>query len=323
MKLQAILFALLACGANAAFAADCGPLQMVNTVQMVRPDGSNKDFIPIQINGKELNFLFDTGGVTTMISMEAAEELKLPLRQGNFEVYDLVGNISRTQASVDQFALGRLNGKNMKFPVAPFGRGINIFSLNFMLPYDVDVDFGTDKLNFFSQEHCEGGVVYWKAAAVAVVPMTVRQGHMIVPVTLDGREWPAIIDTGADTSTLRMDIAQRSYDLAIGTEGTAEKGVLNGDQGLKIYAHTFKTLTFGGITVTNPEIVIIPDAVNRNGDRSQQLGSRAKLERDNIEGPPMLLGMDVLRRLRIYMAFGERKMYISQASSPAAAQPAQ
>jgi hypothetical protein len=122
-----------------------------------------------------------------------------------------------------------------------------------------------------------------------------------------------------------MDIAQRSYDLTMGAAGTAENGVLNGDQGLKTYAHTFKSLSFGSITVTNPEIVIIPDAMKRNGDRSQQLEARAKLERDDIVGPPMLIGMDVLRHMHIYMAFGERKMYISAASAPiaASAQPAQ
>ena len=194
-----------------------------------------------------------------------------------------------------------------------------------MLPYDVDVDFGNDKLNFFSQDHCPGGVLYWAAPAVAVLPISVRQGHMTVPVTLDGHEVTAIIDTGAGSTTLRMDIAQRSFDLAMATKDTPEAGILNGDEGLKTYTHIFKTLTFGDITVTNPHVSIIPDAVNRNGDSAEQTGNRARLVKDDIVGPPMLIGMNVLRQLHIYMAFGERKMYISPASpaqSAAGAAPA-
>jgi aspartyl protease len=273
--------------------------------------------IPVQINGKELSFLFDTGGTTTMIGKDDALSLKLPIFQGSFEIYDLLGNISRDQASVAQFGLGRLKGKDKTFPVSPFG--ISIFSLNFMLPYDIDVDFGNDKLNFFSQDHCAGRVQYWTAPAVAVLPLSVRDGHMTVPVTLDGHEFIAIIDTGATHSTLRMDIAQRSYDLKMGTEDTPEAGVLNGDKDLKTYMHIFKSLTFGDISVGNAHVTIIPDVMKRNGDTAQQVGNRARLVKDEIVGPPILIGMNVLRQLHVYMAFGERKLYISPASP---AQPA-
>ena len=32
----------------------------------------------------------------------------------------------------------------------------------------------------------------------------------------------------------------------------------------------------------------------------------------------MIIGMDVLRKLHMYIAFGERKLYVSPASAPAA-----
>jgi predicted aspartyl protease len=156
-----------------------------------------------------------------------------------------------------------------------------------------------------------------------------RQGHMTVPVMLDGHEFTAIIDTGAGSSTLRMDIAQHSYDLTMGTQDTPEAGILNGDKDLKTYMHIFKTLKFGDIIVSNAHVTIIPDAVKRNGDMAQQVGNRARLVRDDMVGPPMLIGMNVLRQLHIYMAFGERKLYISPASpaqnaasaTPAAPEP--
>src|SRR5258708_4892054 len=120
---------------------------------------------------------------------------------------------------------------------------------------------------------------------------------MTVPVTLDGHEFTAIIDTGATRSTLRMDIAQHSYDLKMGTEDTPEAGVLNGDKDLKTYMHIFKSLTFGDISVSNAHLTIIPDVMKRNGDTAQQIGNRSRLVRDDIVGPPMLIGMNVLRQL--------------------------
>ena len=65
-------------------------------------------------------------------------------------------------------------------------------------------------------------------------------------------------------------------------------------------------------------MTIIPDAVNRHGDTAEQTGNRARLVKDDIVGPEMLIGMNILRHLHLYMAFRERKMYIS-CLSPAAA----
>lgn len=315
MKFAAILGTWL-CLIGAAHAADCGPLKMVNKVQMQREDGGRRDTIPVRINGTDLHFLFDTGGVTTMIGRETAQSLKLPIRQGDMEFYDLTGNISRDQASVAEFILGRLRGKDVTFPLSPMPHEEGIFSLNFMLGYDVDVDFGNDVMNFFDKDHCDGGVLYWKASAVAVVPIVIRDGAITVPVTLDGQTFKAVIDTGASYSTLRMDIAQRNFKLEMGGPDTPQEGFLNGDESLKIYSHIFKSLSFGDIQVSHPHIGIIPDAVNRNGDRSQKTANRARRVRDDIVGPEMLIGMNVLRHLHIYMAFGERKMYISPASAP-------
>src|SRR3569833_1029012 len=102
MKFRTILGAALLALADihGANAAECGPLRIVNKVQMQRI--GPRDLIPLSINDSALLFLFDTGGVTTMIGRERAEELKLPVRQGNLEFYDLTGNISRDQATVSQ-----------------------------------------------------------------------------------------------------------------------------------------------------------------------------------------------------------------------------
>jgi predicted aspartyl protease len=314
-----IVLAVL-CGSSpgAAQAADCGSLQLVNSVQMMPTDGGS-DLVPLQINGADQMFVFDTGGATTMITREVAEKLKLRIQPTYMTMINVAGGGTEDRAFIDQFQLGRLHGKDMKFPIAPF-KGIDgVLSLNFMLPYDVDVDFGTDTLNFFSQDHCPGGVLYWKADTVAVMPFSIEDSHVEVPVTLDGNPLRAVIDTGASNTILRMDLARSQYKLTMGDAASPEIERTADDHGPKAYAHIFQTLAFGPIEVKHPRVIVLEDVWKRDAAFSPLVGDRTKTDKDVVTLlPEVLIGMNVLRKLHVYFAFKERKMYLSAASAGAA-----
>jgi predicted aspartyl protease len=309
------------CLVTAAEAADCGPLRAVNGVQMER-DSSGVDVVPVGINGNELKFIFDTGGFTTSISKEAAEKLKLRIIPG-FEggLVNLAGGGATGTAKIDDYTIGRLRGKDLTFPIAPFKHLDGIFSLNFMRPYDIDVDFGTDKLNFFSQEHCPGGVLYWKAAAVDRVPFKIEDGHIAIPVLVDGQKVNAIIDTGASDTVMSQATARKQYRLTFGDEATPLESKADADpKAPKIYSHTFKTLSFGAIDVNNPHVTIFEDVWKRDAGTAQYVGNRTITERDMVQlVPELIVGMNLLRKLHVYFAFGEGNMYISPASTGGAA----
>ena len=235
-------------------------------------------------------------------------------------MFDVAGNISRDEASVKVFQVGHMRGTDLRFPISPIPLPIDGFlALDHLTSLDVDVDFGTDTLNLFTQDHCAGAIQYWPGPPASVMPITMDGFHMIVPVMLDGHLERAVIDTGAGTTSIQADEEERVFGLTMGDADTPEKGVLNGDASLKTYAHKFKTLSFGDVTVTNPLVRIIPNAVGRHADKAQLAGDRAKSEKDLIRKQDMLIGMDVLRKLHLYIAFGERKMYVSPATIPTAA----
>jgi predicted aspartyl protease len=324
MRIRKILYLTLAALPSMALqaqAADCGQLQMVNNVQMSR-SSAEVDIVPLRINGTDQQFILDTGGLTTMINRQSAEKLKLRIVPSYRGVVNVAGGAMFDTAFVDQFDLGRLHGKDLKFPVSPFNAFDGVLSLNFMLPYDVDMDFGSDKLNFFSQDHCPGGVQYWKADAVAVVPFTIDDGHVVISAMLDGQPVRAMLDTGATSSVLRMDVAQQTYKLTMGDEATPEtERVLSLDpKAPKFYTHTFKSLAFGDIKTNNLPVGIMEDVWKRDRGRATLVSQRAKSEKDLVALlPELIVGMDVMRKLHIYFAFAERKMYISLASSGGAA----
>lgn len=278
------------------------------------------DIVPLKINGTDLHFVFDTGGATTSISKNMAEQLKLRTVPSTLEMTTVSGNSAADTALIDEFELGRLHGKNLKFPVTPIGFD-GLLALNFMLPYDVDVDFGTDKLNFFSQDHCPGGVQYWKANAVAVIPFSVAEGHIYLPVNVDGQSVSAELDTGSTDTVMRMDIARQRYELNLGDDATPErKRQPDADpKAPKFYTHTFKSLAFGAIQVNNPHMGIMEDVWKRD-ESGQQLINRARSSKDRVNLlPELLLGMNVMRKLHLYFAFAEKKIYISPTSSDGAA----
>jgi len=235
-------------------------------------------------------------------------------------MYDVTGNVSRDIAGVKELIIADMRGKDMELPISTGGPGAGLVGLDHLANLDLDIDFGTDKLSIFSPDHCEGQVVYWtNPASVGIVPMQVgRDFHIRVPVTLDGHAERAIIDTGATYTTFDVREEERVFNLDLGAPNTPERGDLNGDPSLKTYAHRFQTLSFGDVTVRNPEIFIIPHAEGRKADRSVLVGDRTKSEKDRVTVPDMIIGMNVLRKLHIYLAFKEQKMYVSPASAPEA-----
>ena len=316
MRLPAtlVLFAFLL--ASPAYAADCaapkaGQLKLIESIPLNQVHG--RFFLPVTVNGTAENFLFDTGGYYTQVSRDVAQSLKLPVHQGDFALYDAAGNVSRDLATLHDFKLGAMHGANLDLPVSTIAEMRGAVALDHFTAMDLDVDFAASKLGLFSPSHCPGRVVWWTSPAEAgTVPLALQGYHAIVSVTLDGHAEKALIDTGAAYSTLTLDEA-RHIGLVPGATETPPKGLLNGDAHLKTFSHTFNSLSFGDVTVSNPQLALIPNAFGRQAERTALAGNRARSEKDLLQVPDMIIGLDVLRQLHLYFAFGERKLYVTRA----------
>jgi len=321
MKHQAIFGSIaLACAgllnipAVAADAANCN-LKLTNVVPVKMTDDGRRATLTVKINGTEKQFLLDTGGAMTQISAAAAKELKLPVTDSSVKLLDLYGKASTRAARVDSFLLGRLADKNTELPIMTFdGNALfsGLLAADYMGKYDVELDFAGGKMNYFASDHCPGKVVYWPAAAVAVVPMRFLDHHLILDVSLDGHSFRAIIDTGAGDTTLTMGEARRVFGL---TATDSEKP----------FEHVFQKLSFEGLQVGNPHILVIPEKVgSKDAGNDFVTGTRLRRVDDaDSSEPVMLIGMNILSRLRLYVAFQEQKIYITPASSPPATQSPQ
>lgn len=285
----------------------CGQLEIVNKIQMVR--SRYTDLVPVGINGVQKYFIFATGGYFTSVAPGVAKDLSLPVEIGTSTI-DLRGRSSHNVATVRDFIAGKMRGSNLTLQVEASSLNDGIFALDRWQGVDLDVDFGTDTLNMFSQDHCPGAVQYWTAPAIAVIPISMDGNHVIVPVTLDGHVEQAIIDTGAANTALEQPEAQKVFGITPGDSNTPDTGALGGDSSLRVYTHSFKNLTFGDFAVNDPKIAIVPNTPGYH------IPGTAWRDNSPLRKEKMLIGMDVLRKLHVYFAFGEKKMYISQASAP-------
>lgn len=311
---------LMVAAISAAAAADCPPLQMVNAVSIALKN--SRILVPVTLNGIAETFMLDTGGSVSQVAPSVAHDLKLAVTPNAGKLIDLYGYASTEEASLT-LGLGRLQDKSATLHLAtrdfprddPF---TGILAGDYMGAYDIELDLAGGKLNYFSKDHCDGKVIYWPATAIAAVPMQYRAGHIQVTATINGKEVEAIIDTGAPLNTLRAAEAKRLFNVDENSPGNIAAGTVDGK---KQFIHVFNTLGLEGIAAANQRVMVIPDLVGSHDvNNGYVTGSRvSRVDDVDSSDPPLIIGMNMISKLRFYIAFGERKLYVTApAAAPAA-----
>jgi hypothetical protein len=86
----------------------------------------------------------------------------------------------------------------------------------------------------------------------------------------------------------------------------------------KVFGYIFPTLTFDTVTVSNARFRIAPNLIGtKDPNNSGRTDTRVSRIDDNIGGN-VTIGLDVLRHLRLFVAYGEDKLYVTPASAPVA-----
>ena len=288
---------------GAAIAAESCALQQTASID-VSLDETGGVNVPMLIGDKKLTMLVDTGGLYSMLSEEtvAANGLRRLPVPPNYRMVMFGGIHIRNFVPAYSITLGNLQARGLGFLVMPPGDmppSINgTIAPDLLRNYDVEFNLAGGKLNFFSPEHCIGKVVYWTHEPYAKVPITVNDwGAIILPVTLDGRQVRATLDTGSSRSILTIEAARRLFGW--GDKVPNLTPLPSKDGGTDFYRYPFSTLTFEGITVNHPDILLVTEAHRGFSGIA----------------PDMIIGMSVLRQLRTYIAYHERNVYFTAAEA--------
>ena len=337
-----------------ASADDCAaPTPIASVALLPGNDFGSRFLVPVSIDGTPRTLMLDTGGGFTSLTAGAADALGLARRESNGRLLDLAGHASRDYVQVqtlhiDALALDQLGSRAMNLWITPMpglgdgamesgGVGFDgILAGDLLMHYDVDIDFPARRMTVFSQGHCPGDVVVRPGVPVAVVPFLMQapdadlpgrrrplssepDTHIRVPVTLDGKRFLAVVDTGALNSTISARTAREAFGVDIDTPGSLPLGMIDNEPSHRLFVRRFSRLAFEGVAVLNPRMVVIPDLVGaRDPDNRTIAGSRVRRVDDGLS-PPLTIGMDVLKHMDLYIGFQERKLYISLPDAPIAA----
>ena len=276
-----------AASAQSALAPECVKLQLVDSIQLASNEDGTQDYAPLSFDGgkNQKLFLFNTTAGLTSITYSAAKQAGL--------------STTGLTTPIPRFIMGHMVAERRTFLLEPDAYVFldGNFGPDYLSLFDADIDFGTDILNFFSPDHCQGAVQYWKADSVDIIPIEFdRFKQLIVPIELDGQKLTASLSTGSWDTRIQIDTAEDKFDLNPGDKDTPKNPAPLPENS---YVHVFKNLKFGGVSVGQVPVAL----------RHVQTYSQVQI----------YIGMNILRKLYIYFAFKEKKMYISSASEPALA----
>jgi predicted aspartyl protease len=279
------------------------PLQEWVTLDMAaRPDAFA--VIPASLNGMPVQMMLDTGSIFTSITQSTAAKLGLPIGMGLGGTF--VNNINTNQkVLLSSLRLGKISSgwgalvvPDSMLPAPLAG----LLGQDVLASFDVEFDPDHGKLNLFLPNTCTTDAAYWAhVAPVAVVPFNLsRSAHMVIQAFLDGKQVNIVLDTGASSSLMSIEAAKQIFNLADDDSRlkVVRDAQINGGPSIHISAFPFSTLQFEGVAITNPVIELIP---------KESLGRES--------GVDMILGANVLRQLRMYIAYKEKKIYLTSAGA--------
>ena len=295
---------------SSGFAADCSLVKIA--ALPLEDDGHGRPVVQVEINGTPRRFLVDTAGFISGISPTVARELGLsPQEITSMEIYGGGGEVKKF-VRVQTLKFGPATARSAQLLLEQnLPAGVDgILSPEYLRNFDLDFDFAAKTLNLFSQDHCKGQVVYWTSDYSEIPFHLSFADHVSLPMTLDGREVAASLDTGASHTVISSQKAAALFDL---TEKVAVP-----DEGADDYkTYRFQSLAIEGLSINNPLVIVHLDQAERAFQRKHGTEKTQHIiqYRIDLETPDIIVGMNVLRRLHLYIAYKEKILYLSPAEA--------
>ncbi|MDR3418946.1 MAG: aspartyl protease family protein [Nevskia sp.] len=287
----------------------------------VVPNQQGALLVPVQIGGQDELLAVDTGAFWSVLRGSLVQGL--PSRTARVAVIGAGGQVLDRYVKVPSFRVGQLDLRGVDFYVGPDAPGDDArvggnLGANVLAKQDLELDPGAGKVRLYARDRCRTPALDLARKDVQALPLELEHNLISIAVTLDGKPLRALIDTGASSSVLSLDVARELFGLSPdspGVQRSAESSTLDGRR-LQMYEHIFDSLTLGGVVFRQPLLTLAKDNIGPAGGW-KVLG----------EAPQLILGMHELRRLHLYVDYGSKTLYVATAGdahveAAAAAAPA-
>ena len=263
-----------------------------------------RPLITAQVNGKDTQFLLDSGAFFSIMSVAAATELKLKLTPFGLIMKGVGGSVRTSVTAVQDFGLMGITFHNAEFLVGGSETGAaGVLGQNLLSRFDVEYDLAKGAVRLFRTEYCEKSfLAYWVPAGQAYSSMDINKiergnPHTIGVAYVNGRQIRAMFDTGAPTSALSLKAAELA-GIKLDSPGVAAMGYARGfGRGMvKQYVAIFGSLKIG--------------------DGEEIKNTRLRIADVDLGVAEMLIGADFFLSHRVYVSNSQRKLYLTYNGGP-------
>lgn len=289
----------LAGGATPAAAEGCRAVRLVEL--SVTPLG-NVPTVTLRVDGAPATFLFDTGAERTILTAAAAKRLAIEV---HYEYERRMRSLGTAVASGDarlrSVGLGGLAMTNFRVLVGPVSlpklgdRQLDgLLGADFFTGFEVDLDLAHRRITLYEPPPCPIAGPAWSGPYATIDANRSLHDRLFFPVKLDGRRLSALIDTGAQLSTLDVESAA-----ALGvTEASLARDpvtILRGAAAEVVtsHAHRFAQLAIDGEVLRDQTLIVT------------KLG---------LQDADLVLGADFLRWQRVWLSYVSHLIFLERHS---------
>jgi predicted aspartyl protease len=298
-KFAAALIAFLL-GSGAAH-ADC---QIFDVGKLPIEFHGNQALVPGRLRGEPIRLLADTGAWRTIFDIKAVKKAGLSIEEAPYRAMASAGEMQMLQATFDDLEIGgvKLSTKRLLVNASGFpGDFAGVLGFDFFGKLDFELNFKANEIKFFQIKNCDDAVLaYWAPEKADVVDMLSNRDAIQIPVSINGSQFTATLDTGATRTFVGRKVAE-FFGITPPAIGKATGGnSRSSDVGL----HKFDSFQIGEETIKNPTMLISSGL----SEGFRETGTRLE---DRSYHPDVLLGFDFLRTHRLFVSNTQRKVYFT------------
>ena len=298
------LLGLAGCAADPYGPNAQGVCPLVRVAEMPLGNYHNLMFIDAQISGQTVRLIVDTGAERTILTQAAAERLHLPRDyQHATRTFGIGGLLLGWDVTLpDGMVLGgthlpvdRVSVGEFQVSGAVGGEADGLLGADILLAFDLDLNLPAHQLTMYrARRECPDAPPPWHEPYVALNGIGTQHDRLSVPFELDGTQGVAVLDTGAQVSSVSDQmVARMGLTKALATDHTI---VAHGaaPQTVSVPVHQFKELRIGPAVMNNPVLPVVPI--------SGGIGDA-------------LVGADFLRGRRVWLSFSTHRVLVTPIQS--------
>jgi len=290
---------LLVIAANAAAAQQCRPARLAELPVTLM---GNVPIVTVHINGAAATLLFDTGAERTVLTATAAKRLRIePHYEYARRMRSLDSAVASGDATVRSLDFGTTAFRDVAILVGSVslpnvgGKPLDgLLGADFFSSFEVDLDLEHRRVTLFQSPPCPISAPAWNTPYATIKANLSLHDRLFFPVLLDAHQVDALIDTGAQLTTLDADTAAQlgvtEAELARDPDADLRGAA---DEVVKARAHKFARLQIDGEILRDQVIVVT---------------------RLNLQDADLVLGSDFLHWQRVWLSYPSHRIFLQRHS---------